>query len=84
MNFVKEQILSKARGLVAMRDLLHEPRWWATRELAERLGVSPRTVQRWLVDMDAIGCAVEERGETWCRRYRGMDRRGSCAVERGD
>lgn len=50
---------AKALGLVRMRDLLDSPRWWSTRELAERLEIGERTAQRWLNEMEYIGCPIE-------------------------
>ncbi len=77
MSHLKErQFIDKAIGLVKMRDLLTTcPKWWQSSELARELGVSQRTVQRWLYDMEQIGCPVEEtqaKGAGQRYRYRGM------------
>lgn len=56
----REDVLFKARGLVRMRDLLCLDRWWSTVDLARELNIEERTVQRWLKEMDAIGCMVTE------------------------
>ena len=64
----REDVLLKSVGLVRMRDLLCLDRWWSTLELAQELGIHERTVQRWLKEMDAIGCMVSE---TLAAGYRG-------------
>lgn len=67
----RDEFIIKAIGLVKMRDLLSTcPHWWSTVALAEELGVSQRTVQRWMFAMDEIGCPVEESGWGRERRYR--------------
>lgn len=71
-----DESISKAIGLVKMRDLFWTcPHWWSTTDLAKQLGVSSRTVQRWLYDMDELGCPLEEtqpRGGGNRVRYRRM------------
>ncbi|MCR4340270.1 MAG: helix-turn-helix domain-containing protein [Gemmatimonadaceae bacterium] len=67
-----KQDIDKALGLVLMRDLLSESRCWTAREMAQRLGVSQRTVQRWLAHMDALGVAVAEEGSGPLVRYHSL------------
>ena len=69
----REVYRAKAAGLVVMRDLLCQRRWWKSSELAERLGAHPRTVVRWMVDMEAIGFPVVQEGAGPSTRYRGME-----------
>lgn len=70
---------SKATGLVALRDLLlSTPRWYTAAELAETFGVSHRTMQRWLLNVEELGVPLEvetEYGAPGNRiRYRRMPR----------
>lgn len=50
-----------AVDLVKLRDLFCEnrTRWFSSAELAERLGVEQRTVQRWIWAMDELGVPLE-------------------------
>lgn len=67
-------IISKAVGLVKMRDLFREPRCYSTPELSSLLGISVRTCERWIYEMDEIGCAVENIGKQFQPRWRGVRR----------
>ena len=61
MNRRANKTFIKSVGLVRMRELLSQERWWSTTELAKELRTSTRTIERWLLDMDAVFCPVEER-----------------------
>ena len=67
-------VSSKAVGLVKLRDLFQEPTCYSVGDIAVRLGISQRTAQRWLYDLDEIGCAVEMVRVGGRERYRGMRR----------
>jgi predicted DNA-binding transcriptional regulator YafY len=54
--------------------LFQEPTCYSVGDLAARLGISQRTAQRWLYDLDEIGCAVEMVKVGGRERYRGMRR----------
>lgn len=56
-------VRGKARGLFALRDLLASGGWYSTAQLALEMGVSTRTMQRWLVDLQEIGVPVAEEVE---------------------
>ena len=70
----KKEVIAKAVGLVKMRDLFQEPTTYSTPELCSLLGITPRTCERWLYDLDAIGCAIENVGKESRPRWRGVRR----------
>lgn len=62
----RTQCTTKAIGLVMLRDLLGQGRWWSSEELARILERDQRTIQRWILDMDALGCPVVTDREMGC------------------
>jgi predicted DNA-binding transcriptional regulator YafY len=53
-------VRNKAIGLFKLRELLSDGRWHSTAQLALELGVSTRTLQRWLSDLQEVGVPVAE------------------------
>lgn len=62
----KTRVRNKAVGLFALRELLSDGRWHSTAELALELGVSTRTLQRWLSDLQEVGVPVAEELDPGC------------------
>lgn len=63
------RVRNKAIGLFKLREMLSDGRWHSTAELALELGVSTRTLQRWLSDLQEVGVPVaEENDPTGCNR----------------
>ena len=60
----ESRVKNKAIGLFALRGLLSDGRWHSTAYLALELGVSTRTVERWLTDLQDIGVPVAEENDT--------------------
>jgi predicted DNA-binding transcriptional regulator YafY len=54
------RVRNKAVGLFALRELLSDGRWHSMNSIAVELGVSPRTAQRWLSDLQEVGVPVAE------------------------
>lgn len=53
------QHINRAQRLIALRDVLAEPVWRSAADLAERFGVTTRTMQRDLGALEALGYALE-------------------------
>jgi len=54
------RVRNKALGLFALRELLSDGRWHSTQSLAVDLGISTRTAQRWLSELQEVGVPLAE------------------------
>ena len=79
------ETMARALRLNALRDVLDDARWWSAAELAERFGMTVRTMQRDLGALETMGYGLEVKRSEEARsgnapRYRLMRRQRSDAA----